>query len=277
MPNVELQPFSRPSMWRRMALALWPRPADPHVYGRMEVDMSKALEYARTQSNASSVTLAPLHLVARAVALGLRRYPEANAIIRWRRVYQRKRIGIFFQVAIPDRSPDLSGVIIRDADSKTPAQIAEELQTRARQSKRRTDQEVAATRRILDKTPTLLYRPMLRLLDFLQYTLNWNLTRFGVPQDYFGSAMVTSLASLGIAEGFAPLVPMTRVPLVLSVGKVEEKPVVRDGQIVIRPICVLCATFDHRVMDGYLAGRLARFIVKYLSDPARHEERAGTM
>ncbi|MCR4413043.1 MAG: 2-oxo acid dehydrogenase subunit E2, partial [Thermoguttaceae bacterium] len=58
---------------------------------------------------------------------------------------------------------------------------------------------------------------------------------------------------------------------VVAVGRVEEKPVVRDGLVVVRPVCVLCATFDHRVIDGRLAGRLARAVVGYLGDPGRWE------
>ena len=67
--------------------------------------------------------------------------------------------------------------------------------------------------------------------------------------------------------------PITRAPLVISVGRVEDRPVVRGGQIVARPMLVLCATFDHRVMDGLMAGKLAKSVVRYLSDPARYEER----
>ncbi len=271
MPNVELEPYSRPSMWRRMALAVWRAPADSQVYGRLEVEMTAALEYARQESNRSGQKVGPMHLVARALALGLRRYPDANALVRRNRVYRRKRVGIFFQVAVPGRNADLAGVVVHDADTKTAEQIAEELQAQARQIKRGSDTQTTPARRFLDLAPGFLYRPLLLWLDFLQYTLNLTPRVFGIPQDCFGSAMITSLASLGLSEGFAPLVPRTRVPLILSVGKVEDRPVVRDGAIVIRPICVLCATFDHRVMDGLVAGRLARFMTQYLGDPAKYE------
>jgi hypothetical protein len=31
---------------------------------------------------------------------------------------------------------------------------------------------------------------------------------------------------------------------------INDKPVVRDGQIVIRPIMVVALTYDHRLLDG---------------------------
>jgi len=45
----------------------------------------------------------------------------------------------------------------------------------------------------------------------------------------------------------------------------------RDGAVVIRPICVLCATFDHRIMDGLMAGKLAKFVGRYLGNPQEYE------
>jgi hypothetical protein len=129
---------------------------------------------------------------------------------------------------------------------------------------------------MLDKTPSFLYRLVLRVIEFFQYTLNLNLSRFGIPQDPFGGAGVTSVGSLGMPEAFAPLSPITRMPIVISVGKVEEKPVVRDGSIVIRPMCVLCATLDHRIMDGYLAAKLAKFVTRCLADPERQPQPAAS-
>jgi pyruvate dehydrogenase E2 component (dihydrolipoamide acetyltransferase) len=50
------------------------------------------------------------------------------------------------------------------------------------------------------------------------------------------------------------------VPAVIVLGKIEEKPVVRKGEIVIRTILPLTGTFDHRIVDGAQIGKLARGI-----------------
>jgi pyruvate dehydrogenase E2 component (dihydrolipoamide acetyltransferase) len=272
MPNVELHPYSKPAMWRKMAVVNWRHPFDPQVYARMEVDMTKALEYAAQVSQRSGISINTTHLMLRAVALCLKEYPEANAIIRWNRIYLRKRVHVFCHVAIPGKKPDLSGVLLRDADTKDLVAIARELKEKVTAIRKGSDPELARTKAMLDKTPSFLYRLVLRVVEFFQYTLNLNLSRFGIAQDPFGGAAVTSVGSLGMPEAFAPLSPITRLPIIVSVGKVEEKPVVRDGSIVVRPMCVLCATLDHRVMDGYLAAKLAKFVRRYLADPGRHEE-----
>ena len=275
MGNVELNRYSRPAMFRRMALVSWARPSDPQVYARAEVDVGKALEFARQESERAGVQVTLAHLVLRAVALALREFPEANALVRWNRIYTRKRVHMFFHVALPGKKPDLSGVIVRDADAKAPAQIAQELREKIKAVRSGADGEIARTQRMLDRIPSCLYRPLLRAIGFLQYTLNLDLSRLGMPRDPFGGAAVTSIGSFGISEAFAPLPPITRIPLLVSVGKVEPRPVVRDGAIVIRPVCVLCATFDHRIMDGYLAGKLAKFVTRYLADPPWREKASG--
>jgi pyruvate dehydrogenase E2 component (dihydrolipoamide acetyltransferase) len=271
MPNVELNRYSRPAMFRRMALVSWGRPSDPQVYARAEVDVGKALEFARQESERAGVSVTPAHLVLRAVALALREYRDANAIVRWNRIYTRKRVHVFFHVAVPGKKPDLSGVVVRDADAKDPAAIAGELREKVKAVRSGSDEDLARTRRMLDRIPSCLYRPLLGAIGFLQYTLNLDLSRLGMPRDAFGGAAVTSVGSFGVSEAFAPLPPITRLPILVSVGKVEQRPAVRDGAIVIRPTCVLCATFDHRIMDGYLAGKLAKFVTRYLADPQRYE------
>ena len=36
----------------------------------------------------------------------------------------------------------------------------------------------------------------------------------------------------------------------MAVGKIKEKPVVKNGEICIVPVLPIAATFDHRVVDG---------------------------
>ena len=52
-----------------------------------------------------------------------------------------------------------------------------------------------------------------------------------------------------------------------ELGKIEEKPVVRDGEIVIRTILPLTGTFDHRIVDGAQIGKLARGIKRNFRKP----------
>ena len=54
----------------------------------------------------------------------------------------------------------------------------------------------------------------------------------------------------------------------LGIGRIGEEPVVREGQIVIRPIMMMSLTFDHRLIDGAMAGRFRQRVRELLEQPA---------
>jgi pyruvate/2-oxoglutarate dehydrogenase complex dihydrolipoamide acyltransferase (E2) component len=69
------------------------------------------------------------------------------------------------------------------------------------------------------------------------------------PEELRGSTFtVTSAGKLaGLFQ--TPIVNHPEVAI-LSIGRIAERPVVRDGQIVARPVGYVAVTFDHRVVDG---------------------------
>ena len=54
---------------------------------------------------------------------------------------------------------------------------------------------------------------------------------------------------------------------VLGMHAVQERPVVRDGQIVIRPMMYLALSYDHRIIDGREAVSFLRRVKEYVEDP----------
>lgn len=53
---------------------------------------------------------------------------------------------------------------------------------------------------------------------------------------------------------------------ILGAGAIVEKPMVKDGQIVIRPMATISLTFDHRVIDGATAGRFLARVTELLEN-----------
>jgi pyruvate/2-oxoglutarate dehydrogenase complex dihydrolipoamide acyltransferase (E2) component len=87
------------------------------------------------------------------------------------------------------------------------------------------------------------------------------------PDDFgVGTFTVSNLGSFGIRAG-TPVVNPPEAMLVF-VGAVEERPVVRDGAIVVRPTLTLSIAYDHRVADGADAARLTARIRELLESPA---------
>jgi pyruvate dehydrogenase E2 component (dihydrolipoamide acetyltransferase) len=55
---------------------------------------------------------------------------------------------------------------------------------------------------------------------------------------------------------------------ILAIGAIEDRPVVRDGQIVIRPIMAYSLTYDHRVINGFGGEQFLRTIRRFLENPS---------
>jgi 2-oxoglutarate dehydrogenase E2 component (dihydrolipoamide succinyltransferase) len=65
--------------------------------------------------------------------------------------------------------------------------------------------------------------------------------------------------------------PIVNAPqsAILGMHKIQERPVVVDGQIVIRPMMYLALTYDHRIIDGKEAVQFLVSIKESLEDPGR--------
>ena len=57
---------------------------------------------------------------------------------------------------------------------------------------------------------------------------------------------------------------------VLGMHAIQERPVVRDGQIVIRPMMYLALSYDHRVIDGREAVGFLKKVKEYIEEPEEH-------
>ena len=54
---------------------------------------------------------------------------------------------------------------------------------------------------------------------------------------------------------------------VLGMHSIQERPVVRDGQIVIRPMMYLALSYDHRIIDGREAVGFLKTVKEFIEDP----------
>lgn len=265
------KPYHRvtnPTPWRRLAMVTWSPPDNPTVYGTIEVDMTESLALIKRMRESEGVHVTVTHLVAKALALGLRDYPHGNGLVIGRRLYQRDEVDIFCQVASED-GQDLSGVKLKSVDRMSLKEIAEQLNARVAQVRARKDREVEKSKATLSKIPDWLLGPAMKALSYLTYDLGLDLSRFGVAYDQFGSAMVTSIGSIdaGLGLALAPLVPFSRVPIVVLVNNVQRRPAVVGDEIQIRPILTLGCTFDHRFIDGVTGARIAASLRRALTHP----------
>jgi len=81
-----------------------------------------------------------------------------------------------------------------------------------------------------------------------------------------GTFTITNIGFIGGTHA----TPIINYPetAILAMGRILEKPVVLNGKIVVRKIMPLSLSFDHRVIDGAMAARFVKAIIKYLEDPS---------
>ena len=256
------------SSFRKLAIGTWQTAYDPTVYGSMSIRMEKALEYIEKFRAKHGIRLTVTHLVAKAVAEALHRCPDANAILRFNKIYLRQGVTLSILVVQTDQGDgkvDLTAAKIEDADKKSLKEMADELQATIDRVRQRKEQSLEKGKGTVALIPFMFMNVFLKVLAFFMYTLNLKIP--GMPRDAFGGATITNVGSLGLDMAFVPLVPYTRVPIFIAPGAVVDEPVVENGMVVPGKVMRICASFDHRFIDGMHASVLAKTVRELLENP----------
>jgi pyruvate dehydrogenase E2 component (dihydrolipoamide acetyltransferase) len=86
------------------------------------------------------------------------------------------------------------------------------------------------------------------------------------PEEYTGATFsVSNLGMFGIDEFTGVINPPEAA--ILAVGAMQPKPVVRDGQIVVRQLMRVTMSCDHRVIDGATGAKFLQTFRKILENP----------
>ncbi len=197
-----------------------------------EVDMSEVVAYRqdlreRRTDDDPRVTYTDILVVA--VARALREHPILNSslIDDEIRVWDEVNIGV--AVAL-DRGLEggLIVPVVRDADRKSLAVVSQEVASLV---------ERARAGRLM-------------------------------PDDVSGGTFtLTNLGTVGGGWFFGTPIINQPQSAVLGTGSVTERAVVRDGQVVARPVMPYSLTFDHRVIDGAPAMKFATRLTELLETP----------
>lgn len=257
--NVRLHPLKKTSPFRRIAIGTWDGPGDPQIYGSMDVDLTTVDAWlASRASDAPRVTVT--HLMTRAVGRAMREFPDLNGILRFHKVFLRESVDVTCLASFADDQGkmDLASVRITDADQKNAEEIAVQMDEKLARLRGAKDTDVQKTSRMMSMLPGFVVRFLLWITALLTYTFNLRVP--GIPPDLFGGCIITNVGMMGFDVAYAPLVPYSRVPLLLLLGATKLRPVVIDGEVVARNTLPINATVDHRFCDGALLGKMAKSI-----------------
>jgi pyruvate dehydrogenase E2 component (dihydrolipoamide acetyltransferase) len=92
-------------------------------------------------------------------------------------------------------------------------------------------------------------------------------TRSLTPDELSGQTFtVSNIGAVGGGQG-TPIVPYGTTAI-LSVGRVQDKVIARDGEPVVAPVMPLSLSYDHRVIDGAQGRRFMALVIENLEEPA---------
>lgn len=205
------------------------------VYLFAELDVTTLVEWREkfsAQESAQGARISMTALYIKALALALREVPICNSTIVGDEIVIWDNVNVAIAVALPGRAEYDSGLItpvLRDAEQKGLLAIDHEVKELVARARART-----------------------------------------VKSEQLTGGTVNLSSNTGFFQGGWLIgTPLLNLPMVVTFGPGTplQKPVVVDGQVVIRTMLPCNLTFDHRALDGEPAARLLRRIAHHFGQP----------
>lgn len=252
---------SKPSEFRKLSIYGFQATENGHnFFALLEFDITDARAHLRElRSRGEGGSL--FAFAVKAIGACLARFPECNSMGGISRISTFEEVDISVPIEIiKDGEVFNKQLVIRNVEAKTVSQIDAEISD----SKRAVDEGMSYVasplyQRILTALPGFVVRPFFRAM----------LSNHKLVKKLSGTAFVTSVSMFSNVPGF--IVPFIGGPKASSfaVGSVNKKPVVRGGEVVIREIINVTASFNHDLIDGAPAARCINQLRKYLESDYR--------
>ncbi len=93
-------------------------------------------------------------------------------------------------------------------------------------------------------------------------------SRGGFTSDELSGATfsISNMGMLGIEHFAAVIVPPQAA--ILAVSAIKDRPVIRNGQLAVGKTMMVTGSFDHRIVDGVVAGRFLQELKRFLENPS---------
>jgi hypothetical protein len=238
--------------YRRVMQYIMPTRTESVVYFDTYVRVEPLLAYIEKARARFPVDVT--HCLVAAVGAGLAAAPEMNQFASGRRVYQRNQRCVTFTMKRTqgDRRSKLATVKLALPDGESFAALCARIDAFI-------NTERSGKRTYADKEFDLLGmlpRPlMLRGVQLARWLDHHNLlpASFVANDPLFTSVFIANLGSLDMGAGYHHLYEWGNCPVFMMVGRIEERPAVENGQVVVQKQLHIRWTYDERIDDGLTA------------------------
>jgi len=217
-----------------------------YFHALLEFDITglrKALREARVEGRGGSL----FAFFLKAIAVCLKEFPDFNSMGDARRTTSFDEVGVSVPIEM-ERDGEIYNkqLVIRNVERKSVAQIGAEIE---------------AARSAHDDVQSYLPSPFLRRFFgilpgfFVGFVLRAVMRNHRMIEASSGTAFATSVSMFSSAPGF--ILPFIGGPKAsaFAIGSVVKKPVVVRGDVVVREIVNITASFNHDLVDGAPAAR----------------------
>ncbi len=257
--------------YRTMMFYVMPTRNESVVYFDDYCDAEQLLKYTKAASEKLGTDVGITHAIVAACATAFAENMAMNKFVSGYRLYERNDVWISFSMKRKrlDKAAKLAVVKQKMTGEHTFASLCAEVNAKI-------NVERSGKKTYADKEYdlfTAIPRPFLyRLQSFVRQLNYWNLlpNSFIEPDPMHTSLFIANLGSVGMGAGYHHLYEWGTCPLFLMVGKVEDRAVVRDGEVVVRPMLNLRFSYDERTDDGFTAGGGITSIREIIEDPFTH-------
>ena len=191
--------------------------------------------------------------------------PELNCYMEWGDVIERPTVTISTVVLV---GKDLTTVKIKDTHLKNVRQVSKETIQYVEEN----DAKVKMIKQSVNVTVYPKFRTRFENGYFKSYDgLLMNGAGHFLVLDCLRIPLVqhwlVTLVHLGLDYGIPALMPASNLSFVQAIGYVKDKPVVKDGEIIIQSVLPISATFDHRIVDGFHVSKYLKGLKHYFANP----------
>ena len=140
--------------------------------------------------------------------------------------------------------------VITRAESKDFKTIISELTTSVNKYRQKKNEVHNKRMNIINILPTFLVGPILQVSSYLA-SIGISINFLGIKKYEFGSCVLTSIGSIGVEDGYAPIPPLSFAPILVSVCKKKTKNYYdKDLKIHEKNSLGLNFTIDSRFIDA---------------------------
>ena len=255
--------------YRRIMSFIMPGRNESVVYYDDYVKADKLLEYIADPQQRFHVDVT--HCLVAATALALNENPRMNQFTLGHRLYRRKGVWITFSMKRKklDKKAKIAAVKLEVPEGQTFEGLCGAINEKI--GYERSDAETYADKELhlFNLFPRCVIRFFVKVFKVVDY-FNILPKSFIENDGFYTSMFIANLGSLGMGAAYHHLYEWGTCPLFLMVGKVEDRPVVVDGELVVQKTLHLRWTYDERIDDGLTASYGMASARRALEDPYKY-------